>query len=174
MLFLVYQTRVAGERRHGLGTAEEVKMRKKEKVRGKLDEELGEVFLCLTQYIMRNETIIRQILKQTLESSLAVVWGVPFQISSWKRRRSWLNLQFREGRQPVISKRVWPCPLTASLLWLLRHCWVARGSLLRAKAFCHFYDTTAITLFEFVVYIFDSLPDQTKHCNKTLLLLMLE
>ena len=58
MLLQVYQTRVTGRRRHGLGTAKEVKMRKKEIGRGRLDE-VGELFLCLTLCIMCNENITR-------------------------------------------------------------------------------------------------------------------
>ena len=49
--------------------------------------------------------------------------------------------------------------------------------LLRAmttEAFCHSYDTAAILFFEFVVYIFDSLPGQIEHFNRTVLLLMIE
>lgn len=54
---------------------------------------------------------------------------------------------------------------------------VAGGTLhktMTTKAFCHFYDTTSILLFELVVYIFDSLSDQIEHFDKMLLLKICE
>ena len=42
------------------------------------------------------------------------------------------------------------------------------------EAFCYSYDTAAIILFEFMVYVFDSLPDQIEHFNRMILLLMIE
>lgn len=82
-------------------------------------------------------------------------------------------LQRKKAACPVQGSMVGPSAFTP--LWLLRDGWVAEVSLCRAmtsEAFCHLYDTPAVGLFEFVVYIVDSLSDQIQHFNEMLLLML--